>query len=340
MYATRQAHAALTFTPVGTERKKRPRIAPIGPVHCASSDNYGKEKKAPVSQPVEPVTVIAPHPVGEVTPARRTGRPGRYDHNFQARLMGPVDVEKPTLVFESTNYDQFIIPAFVAEPTEEEVDRMVYRLQQRDMLAQNPITVTPYLEVYDGKVRLAAAKRLQLPVYYLVDPTLSVYEIVTDRGQARGWEYDQYAEYYAQQGRTDYRELWAFSREHKLPLSAAASLLSGGGTQKPNKEKILDFKRGLFRVTNRQHADNVVAILNRSQAVLPSPKAKERELSQQGVFIKALSSHLEKPGVTPELVEGIMGQVQRQPTEADYERHLRRLLRDKAQQQGITLVLN
>lgn len=270
--------------------------------------------------------------------AYKRGRPSKIFSAARARLLGPPDRALPITLVQTRNYDQFIIPIGVVEPLPAEVEAFVQRLDFRNELTWNPLRVTPYLEVYDGKLRLAAARLLGYPVTYLVDENLSVGDIVADRGEPRGWELDQYCLYYAEQGRPQYQRLLEFADRYDFPLGAAASLLGGGGA-KPTKEALWDFKRGKFRITHATHAARVVAIRDEYRAKFPNPtpdgaraKAFTREdVTVQRVFLNAVSKQLAKPGVQREDLSSILGKIIWQPTEADYDRHIARLLRDQAQ---------
>lgn len=258
---------------------------------------------------------------------RERGRPSKISAAARARLFGIPDELVPVSLMKTTNYDQFIIPTGVAEPLPAEVERFAERLDLHNNLQWNPIRVTPYLEVYDGKLRLAAARLRGFALAYVVDETLSVGDIVADRGEPRGWEFDQYCLYYAEQGRPVYARLLAFSKEHNLPLGSAISLLSGGGTQLT--EAVLHgFKRGQFRITHEAHARAVVSVRDEYRRKIPVGPAKKKDVAQQRVFLNAVSTHLAQPGVTASSLSAILPVIRWQPTEADYERHLGRLLRE------------
>ena len=258
---------------------------------------------------------------------RERGRPTKIAAAARARLLGPADEVLRVSVVKTRNYDQFIIPTGVAEPLPAEVKQFAGRLDLRNDLLWHPIRVTPYLEVYDGKLRLAAARLRGLALAYVVDESLSVGDIVTDRGEPRGWEFEQYCFYYAEQGRPVYTELFAFSKDHQLPLGSAISLLSGGGTQ-PTEELLHGFKRGHFRITHAAHAQAVIAVRDEYRRKIPRSPLKKKDVAQQRVFLNAVSTLLAKPGVTPRTLSAILPVIRWQPTEADYERHLGRLLRE------------
>lgn len=342
---------------LGTTRTKRPRIAPGSFVRCASTSPHAEDMlrrvavalkdqvvkykenpvmyAAPVSAPFtnsEILPEIFPETVSDAFFIPR-GRPSRIAVANRARLFGPEDDVLAVSLVETTNYDQFIIPAGVEFPTESRIQSLAELITHRNELRWNPIRVTPYLEVFDGKRRLEAARLLQVPLTYLVDETLSVGDIVMERGEARGWEFDQYCLYYAEQGRSDYRRLLAFSDQHGLPKGAAASLLTGGKAEASNTQDVLlAFKRGQFRVTDEAHAKQVVAIRDEYRlkfgvsTTVNTPG--KRDITKQRVFLNALSRQLARPDVSEDQMSNILVDIRWQPTEGDYERHVRRLLRE------------
>lgn len=328
-----QTTAPSTNTPLaGNLATKRPRIAQGGFVQVASSDHVvprrlseGKTRTFSEAVATTPQPVVSVKPT-QVAEKRSAGRPSKISVASRARLLGPADTALPVTVFQTTNYDQFIIPTGVAEPTEAEVAVMRHRLSQRDMLALSPIIVTPYLEVYEGKKRLAAARAENKPLSYVIDPNLSVGDIIADRGEPRGWEFDQYCLYYAEQGRKEYAKLIDFAAAHQLPLGAAASLLNGGSSQ-DTTQIMADFKRGLFKITNEAHALKVIELRDKQRQLTPKLEGK-KDMTQQRVYLSALSQTVSRDGVTDEILEHVLPQVKWQPTEHDYTRHLARLVRE------------
>lgn len=326
-------------------REKRARIAPGDFVRCASTSVESKDLLRQVSRSLQerttpiqrliPVPLVSPQVVTEVMPMATEliiprGRPSKIAVASRARLVGPVDELVEVSLIKTSNYDQFIIPTGVTLPTEAEIQRMMDLISLRNGLAWNPIRVTPYLEIYDGKVRLEAARRLKLELTYLIDEKLCVGDIIQDRGDARGWEFDQYCLYYAEQGRGEYKRLLLFAKENELPLGAAASLLSGGKAEALKTDAVLTaFKRGDFRVTSEAHAKQVVSIRNEYRAKLGTARTNQkRDPTKQRVFLSVLSNNLALPEVDETQIQQILPHIRWQPTEADYDRHLKRLLRD------------
>jgi hypothetical protein len=108
-------------------------------------------------------------------------------------------------------------------------DKVLLRsMQKYGFLPSCPIhcveTGNGKLKVIQGQHRLHYAKKLGLPVYYVIDdsnPDLSDLEAVRQK-----WELIDFAEAYANSGNKNYIKLLAFKKKYRLPLGAAASLLS------------------------------------------------------------------------------------------------------------------
>lgn len=253
---------------------------------------------------------------------RERGRPSKIAAAARARLLGPPDEIISISLMQSTNYDEFIIPTGVFEHSEEEVRQFAERVSMRNELLWNPIRVTPYMEVYDGKLRLAAARYLNCPLAYVIDETLSVGHIIADRGEPRGWAFDQYCVYYAEQGRPEYLKVLAFAKTHDIPLGSAASLLQGGGIT-GTEAALNEFKFGRFQVTHEAHARQVVGVRDEYRRKLPKMRIKpKKDITRQRVFLNAVSKQLALPGKDPDALCSILALIRWQPTEADYDRHL------------------
>jgi len=113
------------------------------------------------------------------------------------------------------------------------------------------------LKVIRGHHRLDYAKRLGLPVWYVVDESNT--DIFALEASSKGrWDLPDFTYARAQAGDENYTKLLRFQKKHSLPLGVAASLVGGEGASSNNKQRTI--KDGKFRVGDMKHADRVVAI--------------------------------------------------------------------------------
>lgn len=113
------------------------------------------------------------------------------------------------------------------------------------------------LKVVRGHHRLDVAKRLNLPVWYIVDN--SKVDIFDLEGVKQQWSASDFLKARAAAGNEHCEKVVEFQKRHGLTLSAAASLLGGQSAASGNKVKSI--KDGTFKVaSDLSHAKTVVSI--------------------------------------------------------------------------------
>jgi hypothetical protein len=141
------------------------------------------------------------------------------------------------------------------------------------------------LKVLRGHHRLDIAKRLGLPVWYVVDDSkVDIFEL---EGVRQQWSAPDFAKARASDGNTNCQMVLDFQREHGLTLGVAASLLGGQSAGSGNMVRAI--KDGTFRVAvDLSHANAVVALV---------AHCKECGLSfaAQAAFVAALSMCVRVP---------------------------------------------
>ncbi len=116
------------------------------------------------------------------------------------------------------------------------------------------------LVIRDGQHRLAVARELGLPVYYVVCEQAAAIPMINTTQVA--WGLKDYAQAFAAEGNPHYAELQDFALRHGLPLSICVSVLSNetpsdGGN---NGNVLVAFRRGDFKVTSRAMGDRVASL--------------------------------------------------------------------------------
>ncbi len=114
------------------------------------------------------------------------------------------------------------------------------------------------LKVIRGHHRLDYAKRLGLPVYYVIDDTdVHIFELESGR---QSWNTKDFCQAYAQAGNKDIQEVLDFANIHNISIPCAAALISG---RTGNSAK--EIKQGTFCGRDMQHANKVVGITDSLQ---------------------------------------------------------------------------
>jgi hypothetical protein len=68
-------------------------------------------------------------------------------------------------IYKTTNYDQFVL---LPENRPVKGNVVGNSILKKNLLLDNPILVTPFMEVLDGQHRLAFARKNQIPIYYKI----------------------------------------------------------------------------------------------------------------------------------------------------------------------------
>lgn len=166
--------------------------------------------------------------------------------------------DKPKLQV-SKNYDIFEMHEF-NRPLHED-PRLLASMQKVGFMPSSPVQCvrngSGKLKVVRGHHRLSIAKRLSLPVWYVVDD--SKVDIFDLEGGRQAWTAPDFLSARAAAGNPHYQRLLEFQKQHRLTLGAAASLL--GGESAGSNNKVRQIKDGTFKVgTDLSHASTVVSL--------------------------------------------------------------------------------
>jgi hypothetical protein len=138
------------------------------------------------------------------------------------------------------------------------------------------------LKIIRGHHRFDCAKRLGLPIYYIIDKSNT--DIFALEGSPKqGWSALDFARARAKAGNKNISLLLEFQKEHGLTLGAAASLI--GGEQAGSNNKIKTLKTGSFSVSDMKHAKEVVSVTDLC-------REKEIPFATSSAFVGAVSMSL------------------------------------------------
>jgi hypothetical protein len=115
------------------------------------------------------------------------------------------------------------------------------------------------MQVIDGQHRLAAAKELDLPVYFLVSEEADLKTTQAVNTSSRKWSAKDYVDSYAAAGDNEYIYLQQFIETFSLPVSTALFLLSGvRRTGLAGGGKLLsNMKEGKYRVMSPERGAEI-----------------------------------------------------------------------------------
>ncbi len=150
---------------------------------------------------------------------------------------------------KTTDYDSFLKIESNREVNHIHLRRIKQSIQQRNFLHLFPILINKDKEIVDGQHRLMAARQLGLPVYYMVDDEITKGDIAMMNSNRKSWTARDYIQYYAKEGRSEYKKLLKIITDYPKVTNTAAiklmnkntsSYFSGGSMMPPMRAGNLD----------------------------------------------------------------------------------------------------
>lgn len=115
-------------------------------------------------------------------------------------------------------------------------------------------------KIVDGQHRFNAAKKLELPVYYILCEEMDLKYIAQLNSRSDKWKNSDFLECYIQLGIKDYEVLLDFIKEYKLIYSAAVDLLMSGVPRGGGVENMEKFRNGAFKVNFFEESKQIVEL--------------------------------------------------------------------------------
>ncbi len=165
---------------------------------------------------------------------------------------------------ESTkNYSLFVSNPLQRTFTERKVDAIAATMSRDGFWPSHPISVykekSGKLALNFGHHRLAAAKKLQIPVLYVITEKASPKMLAEEGNFSAKWNVTDQAQVFAKQGNKDYIELLSLAKRG-MPIAMAASMLAGESAKSCNHNNSICL--GTFRIKTREHVDKWVDLCN------------------------------------------------------------------------------
>lgn len=141
------------------------------------------------------------------------------------------------------------------------------------------------LKVIRGHHRLHYARRLKLPVYYIIDGTdVDIFDMEGDYRVM--WNMRDFATARANDGSDDCAKLVKWSEKTGIPIGIAASLLAGESAGSHNAQRLV--KQGKFKIGDTSHAQKCMDLIDHMAGL-------GAEFSRTGLFVVAVSKCLRVP---------------------------------------------
>ena len=184
------------------------------------------------------------------------------------------------------------------------VKKLIKSIEWSDMTEFTPIIVNENMEILDGQHRLEAAKRLNIPVNYIVSNKGDIETIRLLNSNSRRWFLKDYVDSFAKGGRSEYKQLKEFVENHEIPVSAAFSLLtykSAGGNS------LGRLKQGLFSDGDFARAEKLMKLVykiieesdegvssNKHRVIMAVMRMSKSEKFSEDFFLKKLQEVKER----------------------------------------------
>ena len=132
--------------------------------------------------------------------------------------------QKHSEIYMTTDYSMFSSMKHNRNVSEAHIHRLMKSVSEKQYPV--PIVVNEKNEIADGQNRFEAIKALNLPVYYMVIPGLTIDDVKRLNRDNKTWNEIDYAESNASQGRSSYKQYLLFRKEfgfgHMITLSLLA----------------------------------------------------------------------------------------------------------------------
>ena len=142
------------------------------------------------------------------------------------------------------------------------VKRLAQAISDQNLLHLNPIIVNSNMDVIDGQHRLAAAKQLRLPIYYVMDDEVGKNHIAKLNSNAKNWGTMDYVNYWTAEKRPGFAELARFVNKYGISVTGAVALLSDDANSKGNMK---DLRDGMVDASNWDGAVQIIEFLQAIQ---------------------------------------------------------------------------
>lgn len=145
-------------------------------------------------------------------------------------------------IYRSTRqYDKFKLVDPNRDIRDFHVKKIIANIQKQNLLMLVPIIVNEYGDVLDGQHRLAAARFLCVPIYYILEPGIDNESMVNLNINNMNWKNADFLKHYRNSGNIDYDQLAGMAK--KLGWSPSAMLFwLGEARRKQEKFKSGDFE--------------------------------------------------------------------------------------------------
>lgn len=163
---------------------------------------------------------------------------------------------------KTKDYGRFVFRSDNREKIDyKHVKRLVESIKSRNMLDMRPVNINAKWEILDGQHRVLAAKELMVEVYYTIEESLDIPDIIL-LNTSKSWTDRDYLNYYLKHEKEEYVKLNTFIYENKIELRVALSLTMGSG-----KDNHSAFRSGSY-VFEGDHFNDKITLVRETIAYI------------------------------------------------------------------------
>lgn len=218
----------------------------------------------------------------------------------------------------TTNYDMFKLLECNRDLKEPHIRKLVMSIQMNNLLHMRPIMVNQKMEVVDGQNRLEAARRLQVPIYYMIDKSLSNSDLINLNNTSLPWDNLDYFKHYYTQGYPEYVKIQDLANKLNINVHEIIYELIRLKNQGP------EFKTGKFKMPDLETMYNLYGktykVIDHIKTQVPVEK---RGYINNRTFKRALLLFLQREDVDFELflnkLNLNLGKMRRASTLSEYQ---------------------
>lgn len=129
----------------------------------------------------------------------------------------------------TTNYGMFKRINSNREINKNHLRKLKAGIQAKNLLYLFPIVVNKDMEIVDGQHRLKASEELRLPIYYIIDNSITKADIAMVNSNRKGWSAKDYISFYAEEGKKPYKHLQELL-EYPITIMTGIKLLDKTST--------------------------------------------------------------------------------------------------------------
>jgi len=196
------------------------------------------------------------------------------------------------MILETSDYSIFQKHAANRNIDKANLHKIINSIKARNLLYLRPIIVNKNFEIIDGQHRLEAAKYLELPVFYQIQPEAVDEDIILLNDNMKRWTIDDYLNYYLSKGNIEYTKLNEFIKRNNIDLSIALVLLGRNG------KLSINFRSGSFKFPdNIVRINNNLFMINEVKQFIILKGFGPKLFLQRNAFTKTLISFLNIEGM-------------------------------------------